>query len=70
VSPQLQAQYMQDVLTSAAGSGVITRLFWFTIDDGTQPDDIAPNGTALPAFATFRAFVAAHPLWTQVSGPS
>jgi hypothetical protein len=69
VSPQLQAQYMQDVLTSAAGSGVITRLFWFTIDDGTQPDDIAPNGTALPAFATFRAFVAAHPLWTQVSGP-
>jgi hypothetical protein len=65
VSPPIQAQYMQDVLASAAGSGVMTRLFWFTIDDGMQPDDIAPNGTALPAFATYRAFVAAHPLWAQ-----
>jgi hypothetical protein len=67
VSPEIQAQYMQDVLTSASQSGVITRLFWFTLDDGTQPDDIAPGGAALAAFATYRAFVAAHPLWSQTT---
>jgi hypothetical protein len=64
VSPQLQAQYLLDVMTQAAHSGVITRVFWFTIDYGTQPNSIDPPTGPLPAFYALQHFVQQHPQWT------
>jgi hypothetical protein len=65
VSPAVQAQYLQEVMTEAATSGVIQRVFWFTLNYGNQPDSIASNNQPLPAFATYQALVQVFPVWRQ-----
>jgi hypothetical protein len=63
VSPQTQAQFLQEVMETARQSGVVERVFWFTLDYGNQPDSIFPPGGPLPAFFTYQQEVAQHPSW-------
>lgn len=63
VSPQLQSQYLMYVTNEAAHSGVIQKMFWFTIDDGNQPNTIYPSSGPLPAFGALQAYVQQNPLW-------
>jgi hypothetical protein len=63
VSPQTQAQYMQYVLDESAKSGVVQRVFWFTINYGHQRDSIYPPTGPLPAFYTMQAMVRTRPQW-------
>jgi hypothetical protein len=62
--PQKQNQYMQYVLNESAKSGVVKKVFWFTINYGHQPDNIYPPSGPLPAFYTLQATVRQKPLWS------
>ena len=64
VSLQLQAQYLTYVMSEAANSGGIKRVFWFTIDYGNQGDTIYPIPGPLPAFYSLQKFVQQHPQWS------
>jgi hypothetical protein len=64
VSPQLQAQYLMNVMLEAANSGVIKRVFWFTIDYANQGDSIYPTTGPLPAFYSLQQFVQQHSQWS------
>lgn len=70
VSPQTQAQYMQYVFDHARTSGVIQRVFWFTINYGTQGDTIYPPSGPLPAFSIYQQYVKNYPLWSNQPQPS
>ncbi len=63
VTPQTQAQYMQYIFTESEKSGVIQRVFWFTINYGQQSDNIDPPSGPLPAFYTLQAMVRQKPTW-------
>ena len=63
VSPQTQAEYLQYVTEQAAASGVIQRIFWFTINYGNQGDTVYPPSGPKPAFYTLKALVQQRPLW-------
>lgn len=64
VTAQVQAQYLQYVTQQAALSGgIVQKMFWFTINDGSQPDSIYPPGGPLPAFDALKQFVQQNPLW-------
>ena len=63
VAPQVQAQYLQYIMDQASKSNVIQKVFWFTINYGTQADNIAPPSGPLPAFQTYQQIVNQHPLW-------
>ena len=63
ISPQAQAQYLQFIMNDAAQSGVIKKVFWFTINYGHQSDNIYPPAGPLPAFQTYQAIVQRMPLW-------
>jgi hypothetical protein len=64
VSPDVQAQYLQYVMTQSAQSGVVQRVFWFTINYGNQGDNIYPPSGPLPAFFTFKEIVLQKPYWS------
>jgi hypothetical protein len=65
VSPAVQAEYLRYVMDTAASSGIVQRVFWFTLDYGNQPDSIYPqNGGPLPAFTLLQQYVQQYPLWT------
>jgi hypothetical protein len=64
VSPQTQATYLQYVTQAAATSGVVQRMFWFTIDYGNQGDTIYPPGGPLPAYYMLQVFIQQRPQWT------
>jgi len=55
---------MQYVLNESAKSGVVKKVFWFTINYGHQPDNIYPPSGPLPAFYTLQATVRQKPLWS------
>src|SRR5258708_18309650 len=59
VSPQTQATYLQYVTQAAATSGVVQRIFWFTIDYGNQGDTIYPPRGPLPPSYMLHQFI--HP---------
>ena len=63
VTPQQQAQYMQYIMTQAIQSGVIQKVFWFTINYHMQADSIYPPNGPLPAYFTFQNIVRQRPLW-------
>ena len=64
IAPQLQAQYLQYVMTQAAQSGVIQKVFWFTINYRNQGDSLYPdNRGKLPAFFTYQDIVRQKPQW-------
>jgi hypothetical protein len=63
VSPQTQSDYLQYVTQQAAASGVIQRIFWFTIDYGNQGDTVYPPSGPKPAFYMLKALVQQHPRW-------
>jgi|SRR5579885_303808 len=64
VSPQTQSQYMQYVLDQARTSGVIQRVFWFTMDYGDQGDSLDRTSTGrLPAFMTLQNYIKQYPSW-------
>jgi len=63
VSPQTQSQFMQYVLNESAKSGVVRKVFWFTINYGHQSDSIYPTTGPLQAFYTFQATVRQKPQW-------
>ena len=65
VSPQTQAQFMQYVLNESAKSGVVQRVFWFTINYGHQSDSIYPPTGPLPAFYAIQAMVRQKPQWSS-----
>ncbi len=63
IEPQLQAQYLQYIMTQAMQSGVMKKVFWFTINYRTQGDSLYPPGGPLPAFFTYLEIVRQHPTW-------
>ena len=63
VTPQVQAQYLQYIMQQSQQSGVIQRVFWFTIDYGNQADNIYPPAGALPAFIMYQQIVAQNAIW-------
>ena len=64
VSPDTQAVYLQYVTQAAATSGVVQRIYWFTINYGKQGDSIFPPDGPLPAYYMLQAFVQQKPRWT------
>ena len=63
VAPDVQAQYLQYVMTQAAQSGVVQKVFWFTINYGNQGDNIYPPSGPLPAFFMYKSIVQQKPTW-------
>lgn len=63
VDPQVQAQYLQYIMDQSKQSGVIQKVFWFTINYGKQADNIYPPSGPLPAFTTFKDIVRHVPTW-------
>jgi hypothetical protein len=63
VTPQQQAQYLQYVTNEAAHSGVVQKIFWYTVDDGNQGNTIYPPSGPLPAFNALQAYVQQNPAW-------
>lgn len=63
VSPDVQAKYMDYVTEHAAASKVVTRIFWFTVNFGEQPNSIYPPSGPLPAFFQLRDGVKERPTW-------
>lgn len=63
VPPQTQASYLVYVTRQAADSGVVQRIFWFTLDYGTQGDSIDPPTGPQPAYWLLQAFIQQRPTW-------
>lgn len=63
VTPEQQAAYMRYVTEHSANSGFVTRIFWFTVNFGNQPNNIYPPSGPLPAFFTLRDYVKQRPVW-------
>ncbi len=63
VSPQTQSQFMQYIFSESEKSGVVQRVFWFTINYGHQSDNIDPPGGPLPAFYTYQSMVRLKTQW-------
>jgi Glycosyl hydrolase catalytic core len=64
VTPQTQAQFMQYILSESAKSGVIQKVFWFTINYGRQSDNIYPPAGPLPSFYYLQTMVRQKPRWS------
>nr|HET6903249.1 glycosyl hydrolase [Ktedonobacteraceae bacterium] len=64
VTPQTQSQFMQYILNESMKSGVVQRVFWFTIDYGQQSDTIYPPNGPLPAFYTLQSMIRQKPRWS------
>ncbi len=63
VGPEVQAQYLQYIMDQSKQSGVIQKVFWFTINYGNQADNIYPPEGPLPAFKTFQQTVQQNATW-------
>lgn len=63
VTPEVQSQYMQYVTSKASASGTIRKIFWFTINYGSQGNNIYPPSGPLPAYTALQAFVKQYPIW-------
>ncbi len=66
VTPEVQSQFMQYILNESAKSGVVQRVFWFTINYGHQSDSIYPNTGSgpLPAFYALQSMIRQKPHWS------
>jgi hypothetical protein len=54
---------MQYIFSESEKSGVVQRVFWFTINYGHQSDNIDPPGGPLPAFYTYQSMVRLKTQW-------
>jgi hypothetical protein len=64
VTQQQVAQYMQEVLDDARTShGLISKVFWFTMDEHTNGDSITQDGTPTLAYTELQSYIQAHPAW-------
>lgn len=64
ISTQLQAQYVQYILTQSMQSKVIQKVFWFTINYANQGDSLAPQSRGpLPSYYSYAQFVRQNPTW-------
>ncbi|WP_165423050.1 glycosyl hydrolase [Ktedonosporobacter rubrisoli] len=63
VTPDQQAQYLTYVTDQSANSGVIQKIFWYTIDYGYQPNNIYPPSGPMPAFYALKEYVRSKPVW-------
>jgi len=68
-NPQVQSQNLQYIMGQAANSHVIQKVFWFTINYGTQAKNIDPPVGPLPAFSTFKSIVQHQPQWNTSGSP-
>ena len=64
VTPQIQANYLRYVLNQASASHVVTHVFWYTVDRGTDGMSLTQDGRKLPAFSTLQQMVQHQPLWS------
>lgn len=61
--PAAQSNNLHDVLDTARASGVVKKIFLFTINYGTQVKTIYPPTGPLPAFFMLQKYVAQYPRW-------
>jgi putative glycosyl hydrolase len=61
--PAAQSSNLQYVLDQARSSGVVQRIFLFTINYGTQVKTIYPPTGPLPAFFMVQRYVVSYRLW-------
>lgn len=61
--PAAQSRNLQYVLDAARTSGVVAKIFLFTINYGTQVKTIYPPTGPLPAFFMLQKYVAQYPRW-------
>ena len=72
--PALQNQSLQYVMDQSRMSGVVKKVFWYTINwdavKDIQPGDRnnPPAFNPLPAFNTYQAYVAQYPTWGASGG--
>lgn len=64
VDPQVQAQYLQYIMEQSKNSGVVQKVFWFTINYGDQADNLYPPSGPLPAYFTYQSIVHQMPRWS------
>ncbi len=62
-NPQSQDQHLQYIMGQAANSHIIQKVFWFTVNYGSQSKNIDPPSGPLPAFSTFQKLVQQKPRW-------
>ena len=62
-NPAMQSSNLQYVLDQARMSGVVAKVFLFTINYGTQVKTIYPPTGPLPAFYMLQKYVAQYPRW-------
>jgi hypothetical protein len=63
VSPQQQSQYLVAATQAAMDSHVIHRVFWYTIDAGSDGMSITQPGGNLPGFYALQDFIRRNPDW-------
>lgn len=64
VSQQTVANYMTEELDDARLSGgLVAKLFWFTMDEGTNGMSITQGTMKTIAYTTLKNYIAAHPSW-------
>ncbi|MDQ6660598.1 MAG: hypothetical protein M3Z24_06495, partial [Chloroflexota bacterium] len=64
VSVTTQANYMQYILNESAKSGVVTKVFWFTINSPNEAHNIyLPNGSPLPAVQVLTSMIRQKVAW-------
>ncbi|QBD75060.1 hypothetical protein EPA93_03235 [Ktedonosporobacter rubrisoli] len=63
VTPDVQSQYLSYVTDHASTSGIVKKIFWYTINYGDQPNTIYPTSGPLPAFNALKAYVKSKPVW-------
>jgi len=62
-----QSQYLQNVLDSSRQSGVVQKVFIYTLMDNDDGMNIWPPSGPLPSYTTLGNYMAQYPTWT---GPS
>ncbi|MCL5283630.1 MAG: glycosyl hydrolase [Armatimonadetes bacterium] len=64
VSPAKQSNYLRQVLERARRSGVMRRVFWYTIGMGHDGMSLTQDGKPVPAYYTLQSYARKYPGWS------
>ncbi|WP_165423850.1 glycosyl hydrolase [Ktedonosporobacter rubrisoli] len=65
VSQEQVAHYMEEELDDARNSLLVTKIFWFTMDEGNNGMSITQNGVKTQAYNKLKDYIQNYPQWWE-----
>lgn len=64
-----QLQYYKAVLDTCRTSGIVERIFFFTLGDGADGMNLTPNGQPSSTYNALKAYITQYPTWQTQPDP-